>query len=91
MGQGPNFQLHTRSASVPLTSSAHLKEYGIQTGLAHQQGRNVSHSCFNGYLEHLGFHMSRGNQNACVPKEEQDKNYGIYGMHTKHVVYKEEI
>lgn len=35
--------------------------------------------------------MSRGNQDACVPREEQDKNYAIYGMHTKHVVYKEEI
>lgn len=47
--------------------------------------------CFNGYLEHLGFHMRRGNQNACVPRKMQDKNHGIYGMHAKHTVYKEEI
>lgn len=59
--------------------------------LTHQKGRNVSHLCFNGYLMHLDFLMRRGNQDACVPRKVQDKIHGVYGMHTKHIVYKEEI
>lgn len=35
--------------------------------------------------------MSRGNQDACAPRKVQDKNHGIHGMHTKHIVYKEDI
>lgn len=40
---------------------------------------------------HLDFLMRRGYQDACVPRKVQDKIHGVYGMRTKHIVYKEEI
>lgn len=51
----------------------------------------MCHLCFNDYLEHLGFHMNRGNQDSHVPRKVQDKNHGIYGMHTEYIVCKEDI
>lgn len=51
----------------------------------------MSHLCFNGYLQHLGSHITGGNRDTYVPRKVQDKIHGIYGMHTKRIVYKEEI
>ena len=88
---GANLQLHIANASKSPTDSAYPKEYCIQLCLADQQGRNVSHLCFNGYLQHLGSHMSGGNRDTYVPREVQDKIHRIYETHTKHTVYKEKI
>lgn len=81
---GIHLQLHTQMCPSPrLAAQREL----YQPGLADQQRRNVSHLCFNGYSRHPGSHFSGRNRDTRVPREV----HGIYGMHTKCVVYKEEI